>query len=94
MTMTLSEKVDAYIDTKAQIKALEERAEALAADFKALGACKLAGSAGSVEVSEVAGRKTTDWKLVCAAANVPTNIVDKYSKIGLKGWRVTMQLPV
>ena len=87
---TVTETVDRYIRLKAEIAAKEEELDKLGAEIKSLGPCKLVGSAGMVEVSEVAGRKTTEWKLVCAAANVPQETIDKYTKVGLKSYRINV----
>lgn len=91
---TVTETVDKYILLQAEIKRKTEELETLGAEIKSFGPCKLVGTAGLVEVSEVAGRKTTEWKLVCAAANVPQDVVDKYTKIGNPSYRINVTTKV
>ena len=85
---TVTETVDKYILLQAEIKRKTEELETLGAEIKSFGPCKLVGTAGVV--SAVAGRKTTEWKLVCAAANVPQDVVDKYTKIGNPSYRINV----
>ena len=87
---TVTETVDKYIRLKAEIESKSAELETLGVEIKSFGPCKLVGTAGLVEVSEVAGRKTTEWKLVCAAANVPQDVVDKYTKIGNPSYRISV----
>ena len=82
---TVTETVDKYIRLKAEIESKSAELEALGSEIKSFGPCKLVGTAGLVE-----GRKTTEWKLVCAAANVPQDVVDKYTKIGNPSYRINV----
>lgn len=94
MKNTTAQQVDEYISIKDQIAALEAKLEPVSASLRSFGPSVLVGTLGAVEVSEVSGRKTTEWALVCAAANVPQATVDKYTKLGNPSTRLTINKKV
>lgn len=57
--------VDEYAEITRQIKALEPKQAALAEQIKAKGVGRYEGTAVALQVTPVAGRKTTNWQGVC-----------------------------
>lgn len=86
--MITTEKIDRFIELRRQINLLEMEASALASDIKAAGPHKHAGTHGIVNVIAVSGRKTTKWPQVCAAANVPQEVIDRYTTQGAPSLRI------
>lgn len=86
--MITTEKIDRFIELRRQINLLEMEASTLASDIKAAGPRKYAGSYGIVSVTPVAGRKTTKWQLVCAAADVPQELIDRHTTQGAPTMRI------
>lgn len=84
--------VDEYAEITRQIKALEPKQAQLAEQIKAKGAGRYEGTAVSLQVTTVAGRKTTNWLGVCAEAGVPPAIVAKHTTKGEDSLRLTVAL--
>ena len=84
--------VDEYADITRQIKALELKQEELAAQIKAKGAGRYEGSSVTLQVTSVAGRKTTNWIGVCKEAGVPSSLVEKHTAKGEDSLRLTAVL--
>lgn len=84
--------VDEYAEITRQIKALEPKQAQLAEQIKAKGAGRYEGTAVSLQVTPVAGRKTTNWQGVCAEAGVPPAIVAKHTTKGEDSLRLTVAL--
>ena len=84
--------VDEYADITRQIKALELKQEELAAQIKAKGAGRYEGTSVALQVTSVAGRKTTNWAGVCAEAGVPPAVVAKHTTKGEDTLRLTAVL--
>lgn len=84
--------VDEYAEITRQIKALEPKQAQLAEQIKAKGAGRYEGTAVSLQVTTVAGRKTTNWQGVCAEAGVPPAIVAKHTTKGEDSLRLTVAL--
>lgn len=78
----MKDLVDRYTDITRRIKNLEETQSALAAQIKAKGAGRYEGTSVALQVTSVAGRKTTNWAGVCAEAGVPPAIVAKHTAKG------------
>ena len=84
--------VDEYADITRQIKALEPKQASLAEQIKAKGAGRYEGSSVALQVTSVAGRKTTNWAGVCAEAGVPPAIVAKHTTKGEDNMRLSVVL--
>lgn len=84
--------VDEYADITRQIKLLEPKQEELAAQIKSKGAGRYEGSSVALQVTSVAGRKTTNWAGVCAEAGVPPAVVAKHTTKGEDTLRLTVVL--
>ena len=84
--------VDEYADITRQIKLLEPKQAALAEQIKAKGAGRYEGTAVTLQVTSVAGRKTTNWQGVCAEAGVPPAVVAKHTTKGEDRLRLTVVL--
>jgi len=84
--------VDEYAEITRQIKALEPKQAQLAEQIKAKGAGRYEGTAVALQVTTVAGRKTTNWQGVCAEAGVPPAIVAKHTTKGEDSLRLTAAL--
>lgn len=84
--------VDEYAEITRQIKALEPKQAQLAEQIKAKGAGRYEGTAAALQVTTVAGRKTTNWQGVCAEAGVPPAIVAKHTTKGEDSLRLTVAL--
>lgn len=76
--------VDEYADITRQIKALKPKQAALADQIKSHGAGRREGTSvpplpsPPLQVTSVAGRKTTNWSCVCAEVGVPPAIIAKH----------------
>ena len=84
--------VDEYAEITRQIKALEPKQAALAEQIKAKGVGRYEGTAVALQVTPVAGRKTTNWQGVCAEVGVPPAIVAKHTTKGEDTLRLTVVL--
>ena len=84
--------VDEYAEITRQIKQLETKQAQLAEQIKAKGAGRYEGTAVALQVTTVAGRKTTNWQGVCAEAGVPPAIVAKHTTKGEDSLRLTVAL--
>ena len=90
---SVEDLVDTYIEQKSQIDVLLAELDDLADSLKRLGAGDWAGTKGTVKVSHVAGRSTTDWTAVRMRALVPQEIVDSCTKVGAPEFRLTVKKP-
>lgn len=88
----MKDLVDQYTDITRRIKNLEETQSALAAQIKAKGAGRYEGTSVALQVTSVAGRKTTNWAGVCAEAGVPDSVVAKHTTKGEDTLRLTVVL--
>lgn len=84
--------VDEYAEITRQIKQLEPKQAQLAEQIKAKGAGRYEGTAVVLQVTPVAGRKTTNWQGVCAEAGVPPAVVAKHTTKGEDSLRLTVAL--
>lgn len=84
--------VDEYAEITWQIKQLEPKQAQLAEQIKAKGAGRYEGTAVALQVTTVAGRKTTNWQGVCAEAGVPPAVVAKHTTKGEDSLRLTVAL--
>lgn len=84
-------KVDHYISLKKQAEQLEKEIEALQLDFKTQGVGEYTGTRGIVAVSEIAGRTTTDYKLVQTFVRIPEDVLAKCTKTGASSFRLTIK---
>lgn len=84
--------VDQYADITRQIKLLEPKQAELAEEIKSHGAGRYEGTSVTLQVTSVAGRKTTNWAGVCAEAGVPPAIVAKHTAKGEDSLRLTAVL--
>ena len=85
---SVQQTVDKYLSLKKQLEQTKAELDSVAERIKEFGPCKLAGKIGQVEVCSVRGRKTTEWAKVVAAAGVPQETVDKYTKQGADTLRI------
>lgn len=88
----MKDLVDRYADVTRQIKNLEETQKTLAAQIKAKGAGRYEGASVALQVTSVAGRKTTNWAGVCAEAGVPPAVIAKHTTKGEDSLRLTVVL--
>lgn len=84
--------VDEYADITRQIKQLESKQAELAEAVKAKGAGRYEGTSVALQVTSVAGRKSTNWAGVCAEAGIPPTIVAKHTTKGEDSLRLTVVL--
>lgn len=84
--------VDEYVELTRQIKALEPKQAQLAEQIKAKGAGHYEGTSVALQVTSVAGRKTTNWQGVCAEAGVSASIVAKHTTKGEDSLRLSVVL--
>lgn len=91
--VTLTDAAKAYVDIQRQIKQLEAQQAPLADLLKASGPIDIDTGAGAVvKVIDVAGRKTTKWTLVAAAANIPQKLIDQYTTVGAPSKRIDVDI--
>jgi hypothetical protein len=88
----MQQYIDEYQNVCKQIETLESVKEALAQRIKQAGPATYFGTHCTAIVSEVNGRKTTDWKEVCKLAQVPELIVEACTKQGEKSLRLSLKL--
>ena len=87
----IKSKVDNYISLKKQIEQLEKELEAVQLHFKTAGAGDYVGTRGIVCVAEVAGRQTTNWKLVQTFVRIPADVLAKCTKTATSSYRMTIK---
>jgi len=84
--------VDEYADLTRQIKALESKQTALADQIKAKGVGRYEGTSVALQVTSVAGRRTTDWIGVCNDDGIISALVEKHTTKGEDSLRLTVVL--
>lgn len=82
--------IEDYITLKQRVDRDTEELKRLGDTIKERGAASYESNLGTLTVSPVSGRKTVRWELVCAAAQVPQALVDRYTKIGDDSFRITV----
>lgn len=88
----MKDLVDMYADITRRIKNLEETQKTLADQIKSHGAGRYEGTSVALQVTSVAGRKTTNWAGVCAEAGVPPAVVAKHTTKAEDSLRLTVVL--
>lgn len=90
----MKDLVEQYVNITRQLKNLEERQKELSEAIKSHGPGRYEGDSDyvAVQVTSVAGRKTTNWQGVCAEAAVPAEIVAKHTVKGADSLRITVTL--
>lgn len=83
--------VDTYISLKKQADDLDKQIKELQVKFKIKGVASHPGTRGIVEVSEAAGRKTTDWDKVQTFVRIPEDVLAKCTKTGESSFRMTIK---
>lgn len=91
--VTLTDAAKAYVDIHRQIERLKAQQAPLADLLKASGPIDIdTGTGVVVKVIDVAGRKTTKWALVAAAAKIPQTLIDQYTTTGAPSKRIDVDI--
>lgn len=92
--MTPAQLVDAYHKAHVAAEKATAAKEELAAKLKQHGACDITGTSGIIaSITTRAGSSKTDWKSVCAMAEVPQALIDRFTTKGAPTLTLTLKVP-